>query len=53
MKSQFQIDNIAIEVIRKAIKNVHLSVHPPEGRVTRYSPEMTAPPTVAVVVKLI
>jgi predicted metal-dependent hydrolase len=34
MKSQFQIDNITIEVIRKAIKNVHLSVHPPEGRVT-------------------
>ena len=38
MKSQFQIDNISIEVIRKAIKNVHLSVHPPEGRVTIAAP---------------
>ncbi len=38
MKSRFQIDNISIEVIRKAIKNVHLSVHPPKGRVTIAAP---------------
>lgn len=38
MKSQFQIDNISIEVIRKSIKNIHLSVHPPHGRVTIAAP---------------
>jgi predicted metal-dependent hydrolase len=38
MKSQFKIDNISIEVIRKSIKNIHLSVHPPEGRVTIAAP---------------
>jgi predicted metal-dependent hydrolase len=38
MKLQFQIDNISIELIRKSIKNIHLSVHPPEGRVTIAAP---------------
>jgi predicted metal-dependent hydrolase len=39
MKSQFQIDNISIEVVRKSIKNIHLSVHPPGGHVTISAPE--------------
>ncbi|MBU3566378.1 M48 family metallopeptidase [Polynucleobacter sp. MWH-HuK1] len=38
MKSQFEIDGILIEVIRKSIKNIHLSVHPPYGRVTISAP---------------
>ena len=38
MKSQVQIDNLSIEVIRKPIKNIHLSVHPPEGHVTIAAP---------------
>ncbi len=38
MKSQIQIGEMAIEVIRKDIKNVHLSVHPPMGRVTISAP---------------
>jgi predicted metal-dependent hydrolase len=38
MKSQFEIDNILIEVVRKSIKNIHLSVHPPQGRVTISAP---------------
>lgn len=33
-----QLGDISIAVMRKAIKNVHLSVHPPEGRVTLAAP---------------
>jgi len=36
-----QLGDIAIEVRRKAIKHVHLSVHPPEGRVTLVAPTET------------
>lgn len=38
MKSQIQIGEMAVEVVRKNIKNVHLSVHPPVGRVTISAP---------------
>jgi hypothetical protein len=38
MKSQFQIGDLAVEVVHKNIKNVHLSVHPPVGRVTIAAP---------------
>ena len=31
MKDLIQLGDIKIEVDRKAIKNVHLSVHPPDG----------------------
>ena len=34
MTETIQLGEISILVTRKAIKNVHLSVHPPEGRVT-------------------
>lgn len=34
MNEQLQIGELEIAVTRKAIKNVHLSVHPPDGRVT-------------------
>jgi len=33
------IDNIDVEVISKKIKNIHLSVHPPDGRVRLAVPE--------------
>jgi hypothetical protein len=36
-----QLGDIAILVRHKAIKNVHLSVHPPEGRVTLVAPTGT------------
>src|SRR5690606_34223779 len=36
---KFKIGGVEIEVAFKAIKNLHLSVHPPEGRVTISSPE--------------
>lgn len=35
------IGDLSIAVTRKHIKNVHLSVHPPEGRVTLSAPEET------------
>jgi len=36
-----QLGDISIRVTRKAIKHVHLSVHPPEGRVTLVAPKET------------
>ena len=41
MKQTIQLGEISILVTRKAIKNVHLSVHPPEGRVTLVAPSGT------------
>lgn len=41
MAETFQIGEISIRVTRKAIKNVHLSVHPPDGRVTLAVPSAT------------
>lgn len=36
-----QLGEISIEVTRKGIKNVHLTVHPPNGRVTLAAPTST------------
>lgn len=41
MKETITLGDIDILVTRKAIKNVHLSVHPPEGRVTLAAPTNT------------
>ncbi|MGM0595361.1 MAG: M48 family metallopeptidase [Pseudomonadota bacterium] len=41
MSEMIQLGEIAIQVTRKAIKHVHLSVHPPEGRVTLVAPTGT------------
>lgn len=41
MTEFIQLGDISIEVTRKAIKNVHLSVHPPSGRVTLSAPAST------------
>ena len=41
MTETIQLGEISILVTRKAIKNVHLSVHPPEGRVTLVAPSGT------------
>lgn len=43
MAETFQIGEIAIAVTRKDIKHVHLSVHPPGGRVTLVAPIGTRP----------
>ena len=41
MTEWIQVGDISIAVTRKEIKNVHLSVHPPEGRVTLAAPAGT------------
>lgn len=40
-RAQFNLGDISIEVTRKHIRNVHLSVHPPDGRVTLVAPVNT------------
>ncbi len=41
MTKTIQLGEISIVVTKKAIKNVHLSVHPPDGRVTLVAPTAT------------
>jgi predicted metal-dependent hydrolase len=41
MSEVIELGGIAISVTRKGIKNVHLSVHPPDGRVTLVAPTST------------
>lgn len=41
MNEIIELGDISISVTRKDIKNVHLSVHPPEGRVTLVTPTST------------
>lgn len=41
MTEVIQLGELAITVTRKAVKNVHLSVHPPEGHVTLVAPTGT------------
>ena len=38
MNAQVQLGDIAVDVVRKNIKNVHLSVHPPTGNVRIAAP---------------
>ena len=38
MDSQIKLGDLTVDVVLKDIKNVHLSVHPPEGRVTISAP---------------
>ena len=41
MTELIQLGDISIQVTRKNIKNVHLAVHPPDGRVTLSAPANT------------
>ncbi|MGO8932437.1 MAG: M48 family metallopeptidase [Terracidiphilus sp.] len=43
MAETIQLGEIAIAVRRKDVKHVHLSVHPPNGRVTLVAPKGTRP----------
>jgi len=43
MTETIQLGDITIVVTHKDIKNVHLSVHPPSGRVTLVAPKGTRP----------
>ena len=48
MQNRIQLGDISVEVVRKDIKNVHLSVHPPTGRVRIAAPERMSLDTVRV-----
>lgn len=41
MTETLHLEDLSIELTRKAVKHVHLSVHPPEGRVTLVAPTGT------------
>ena len=43
MAATIRLGEIAIAVTRKEVKHVHLSVHPPNGRVTLVAPKGTRP----------
>lgn len=48
MQTELQIGSIAVDVLRKDIKNVHLSVHPPTGRVRIAAPSRMTLDTIRV-----
>src|SRR5262245_31175311 len=48
MRSRIQLGDIKVDVVRKEIKNVHLSVHPPTGRVRIAAPDRMTIDTVRV-----
>ena len=41
MSETIQLGELSIRVTKKDVKNVHLSVHPPDGRVTLVAPKTT------------
>ena len=48
MPTQVKLGNIAVDVVLKDIKNVHLSVHPPTGRVSISAPSRMSLDTIRV-----
>jgi predicted metal-dependent hydrolase len=48
MRTRIQLGDIGVDVVRKDIRNVHLSVHPPTGRVRIAAPERMSLDTVRV-----
>jgi len=48
MDSQLHLGDLAVRVVRKEIRNVHLSVHPPTGRVTISAPTRMSNDTLRV-----
>ncbi len=48
METRIQLGEMDVDVIRKDIKNVHLSVHPPRGRVRIAAPKRMSLNTVRV-----
>jgi predicted metal-dependent hydrolase len=48
MTTQIKLGDIAIDVVRKDIKNIHLTVHPPAGRVRISAPKRMTLDTIRV-----
>ena len=46
METVLNLGDVSVDVIRKDIKNLHLSVHPPTGRVRIAAPERTSIDTI-------
>jgi len=48
MRLQVQLGDIGVDVVRKDIKNVHLSVHPPSGKIRIAAPSRMSLDTIRV-----
>jgi predicted metal-dependent hydrolase len=48
MSTQFKLGDIAVDVVLKDIKNVHLSVYPPHGKVRIAAPSRMKLDTIRV-----
>jgi predicted metal-dependent hydrolase len=48
MLTQVRLGDVYVDVVRKAIKNVHLSVHPPTGKVRISAPSRMSLDTIRV-----
>jgi predicted metal-dependent hydrolase len=48
MMTQIRLGDIVLDIVQKDIRNVHLSVHPPNGRVTVAAPLRMKPDTIRV-----
>jgi predicted metal-dependent hydrolase len=48
MQTELQVGDISVDVVHKDIKNVHLSVHPPTGRVRIAAPRRMSLDTIRV-----
>lgn len=48
METQITLGGISVDVVKKDIKNVHLSVHPPTGRVRISAPQQMSVETIRV-----
>ncbi len=48
MHAQVQLGNLDVDVVRKDIKNVHLSVHPPTGKIRIAAPSRMSLDTIRV-----
>ena len=48
MPAQIKLGDLAVDVVLKDIKNIHLSVHPPAGRVTVAAPSRMSLSTIRV-----
>lgn len=46
--TQIQLGNIVVDVVKKDIKNIHLSVYPPKGRVRISAPERMNTETIRI-----
>src|ERR1017187_2634073 len=48
MVTRFKLGDLAVDVVLKDIKNIHLSVHPPNGRVRISAPKRMSLDTIRV-----